>query len=108
MQHAPWSNKSHQCIAKCLFVSHDLHFVTDMTVHVALMVQDEPERLGEVVASLQAMWGLKHIYCWHGLAAYWSGVATGHLLLLSQSHFLTGHHFVCASALCAKRMGDML
>ena len=40
-------------------------------------MQDEPERLGEVVASLQAMWGLKHIYCWHGLAAYWSGVATG-------------------------------
>ncbi|DBA91995.1 TPA: hypothetical protein ACH3X2_003884 [Trebouxia sp. C0005] len=38
---------------------------------------EEPERLGDVVASLRQLWGLKHIYCWHGLAAYWSGVATG-------------------------------
>ena len=40
-------------------------------------LQEEPERLGDVVASLRQLWGLKHIYCWHGLAAYWSGVATG-------------------------------
>lgn len=38
---------------------------------------EEPERLGDVVASLRQLWGLKHIYCWHGLAAYWSGVAPG-------------------------------
>lgn len=49
------------------------------------MLQDEPERLGDVVASLQAMWGLKHIYCWHGLAAYWSGVATGQHFFLTQN-----------------------
>ena len=41
------------------------------------LVQEEPERLGDVVASLRQLWGLKHIYCWHGLAAYWSGVAPG-------------------------------
>ena len=28
-----------------------------------------------MVASLRATFGLRHIYCWHGLSAYWSGVA---------------------------------
>ena len=44
-------------------------------------MQEEPERLGDVVASLRQLWGLKHIYCWHGLAAYWSGVAPGQNIL---------------------------
>lgn len=45
-----------------------------------------------MVASLRQLWGLKHIYCWHGLAAYWSGVATGqpplhqYCLLATASH----------------------
>lgn len=44
---------------------------------MVFVVQEEPERLGDVVASLRQLWGVKHIYCWHGLAAYWSGVAPG-------------------------------
>jgi len=28
-----------------------------------------------VVASLRAEFGLRHVWCWHGLSAYWSGVA---------------------------------
>lgn len=40
------------------------------------MVQEEPPRLGSVVQSLKARFGLEYVYCWHGLPAYWSGVAT--------------------------------
>lgn len=38
--------------------------------------QGRPDDLGAVVASLRSAFGLRHIYCWHGLSAYWSGVAT--------------------------------
>ena len=40
-------------------------------------VQDQPEDLRTVVSVLRAMYGVKFVYCWHGLPAYWSGVATG-------------------------------
>lgn len=28
-----------------------------------------------VVSSLKQLYGLRYIYCWHGLSAYWSGVS---------------------------------
>ena len=36
----------------------------------------EPQ-LGEVVKSLKQAWGVEYIYAWHGLPAYWAGVAVG-------------------------------
>ncbi|KAG1653556.1 hypothetical protein FOA52_004063 [Chlamydomonas sp. UWO 241] len=35
------------------------------------------ERLGDVVASLKARYGLDYVYVWHGLPAYWAGVMPG-------------------------------
>ncbi|KAK9820373.1 hypothetical protein WJX72_009606 [[Myrmecia] bisecta] len=37
----------------------------------------EPEQLGTVIMALRELYNLRYIYCWHGLPAYWSGVATG-------------------------------
>jgi len=34
----------------------------------------EAEDLGAVVASLRARFGVEHVYCWHGMPAYWGGV----------------------------------
>ncbi|CAL8470414.1 g9956 [Coccomyxa elongata] len=34
-----------------------------------------PEQLGKVVDSLKQLYGLRYIYCWHGLSCYWSGVS---------------------------------
>lgn len=39
------------------------------------VVQGEPAQLGRVVEMLKSRFGLDFIYCWHGLPAYWSGVA---------------------------------
>lgn len=36
---------------------------------------DQPEDLRAVVSHLKTTFGLDHIYCWHGLSAYWAGVA---------------------------------
>lgn len=38
---------------------------------------DREERFGEVVRHLKASYGLKYVYCWHGLPAYWAGVMPG-------------------------------
>ncbi|EIE27114.1 raffinose synthase [Coccomyxa subellipsoidea C-169] len=32
-------------------------------------------QLGKVVDSLKQLYGLRYIYCWHGLSCYWSGVS---------------------------------
>jgi raffinose synthase len=37
----------------------------------------EPEDLRSVVASLRARFGVQHVYCWHGMPAYWGGVMPG-------------------------------
>ena len=37
--------------------------------------QENQEQLGSVVSSLKQLYGLRYIYCWHGLSAYWSGVS---------------------------------
>jgi hypothetical protein len=29
-----------------------------------------------VVSSLKQLYGLRYIYCWHGLSSYWSGIST--------------------------------
>ena len=39
------------------------------------MAQENEEQLGSVVSSLKQLYGLRYIYCWHGLSAYWSGVS---------------------------------
>lgn len=39
------------------------------------MAQENQEQLGSVVSSLKQLYGLRYIYCWHGLSAYWSGVS---------------------------------
>eukprot|EP00200_Dunaliella_tertiolecta_P005843 CAMPEP_0202343484 /NCGR_PEP_ID=MMETSP1126-20121109/3581_1 /ASSEMBLY_ACC=CAM_ASM_000457 /TAXON_ID=3047 /ORGANISM="Dunaliella tertiolecta, Strain CCMP1320" /LENGTH=1166 /DNA_ID=CAMNT_0048934551 /DNA_START=372 /DNA_END=3872 /DNA_ORIENTATION=- len=33
-----------------------------------------PSRMQDVVAHLREKFGLRYIYCWHGLPAYWAGV----------------------------------
>jgi len=38
-------------------------------------LQDQEEQFGVVVSSLKQLYGLRYIYCWHGLSAYWSGVS---------------------------------
>lgn len=38
-------------------------------------MQGLPPRLDLVVQSLRDSFGVKYVYCWHGLSAYWSGVA---------------------------------
>ena len=38
--------------------------------------QGRPESLGGVVSSLKQLYGLRDIFCWHGLSLYWSGVST--------------------------------
>lgn len=39
-------------------------------------LQDNKEQFGVVVSLLKQLYGLRYIYCWHGLSAYWSGVST--------------------------------
>ena len=39
------------------------------------VAQENQEQLGSVVSSLKQLYGLRYIYCWHGLSAYWSGVS---------------------------------
>lgn len=39
------------------------------------MLQGWDEQLGKVVDSLKQLYGLRYIYCWHGLSCYWSGVS---------------------------------
>ena len=39
------------------------------------VVQGSTEQLGKVVDSLKQLYGLRYIYCWHGLSCYWSGVS---------------------------------
>lgn len=34
----------------------------------------KPEQLSEVVSHLKSTFGLRYIYCWHGLPGYWAGV----------------------------------
>ena len=43
----------------------------------ALTLQGLEPQLGEVVKSLKQAWGVEYIYAWHGLPAYWAGVAVG-------------------------------
>ena len=38
-------------------------------------LQGKPGALGQVVAVLKAVYELDHIYVWHGLSAYWSGMS---------------------------------
>ena len=38
-------------------------------------VQGKPGALGQVVAVLKAVYDLDHVYVWHGLSAYWSGMS---------------------------------
>ena len=38
-------------------------------------VQGKPAQLGSVVKAVKQRFGLEYVYCWHGLPAYWSGVA---------------------------------
>ena len=38
-------------------------------------VQGKPGALGQVVAVLKAVYQLDHVYVWHGLSAYWSGLS---------------------------------
>ena len=38
-------------------------------------MQGRPGALGQVVAVLKAVYGLDHVYVWHGLSAYWSGLS---------------------------------
>ena len=40
-----------------------------------MLLQDKPPQLNRVVKMLKGRFGLDYIYCWHGLPAYWSGVA---------------------------------
>lgn len=40
------------------------------------MLQGKPEALAGVVHSLKTNFGLRFVYVWHGLSAYWSGVST--------------------------------
>lgn len=35
---------------------------------------DVPDRLGTVTGYIKEKFGIKFIYCWHGLPAYWAGV----------------------------------
>lgn len=38
-------------------------------------LQGKPGALGQVVAVLKAVYQLEHVYVWHGLSAYWSGLS---------------------------------
>ena len=38
-------------------------------------MQGKPGALGQVVAVLKAVYQLDHVYVWHGLSAYWSGLS---------------------------------
>ena len=38
--------------------------------------QGRQEQLGVVVSSLKQLYGLRDVFCWHGLSLYWSGVST--------------------------------
>lgn len=42
---------------------------------VCQLMQGSGEQLGKVVDSLKQLYGLRYIYCWHGLSCYWSGVS---------------------------------
>ena len=42
---------------------------------MASELQGKPEALGDVVRSLKSVFNLQHVYVWHGLSAYWSGVS---------------------------------
>ena len=53
----------------------DACVLCSQTHHRFTHAQGRPDNLRAVVASLRAAFGLRHIYCWHGLSAYWSGVA---------------------------------
>lgn len=39
------------------------------------LLQGWEERLDVVVSSLKQLYGLRYIYCWHGLSSYWSGIS---------------------------------
>ena len=39
-------------------------------------MQGRGEQLGVVVDSLKRLYGLRDVFCWHGLSLYWSGVST--------------------------------
>ena len=39
-------------------------------------MQGRGEQLGAVVDSLKRLYGLRDVFCWHGLSLYWSGVST--------------------------------
>ena len=47
--------------------------------NTTLTLQGLEPQLGEVVKSLKQAWGVEYIYAWHGLPAYWAGVAVGEL-----------------------------
>ena len=42
---------------------------------LSFAMQGRTEDLASVVKSLQKSFGIEYIYAWHGLSAYWSGVA---------------------------------
>lgn len=53
----------------------DLQNITATLMQVVGGVQGSAEQLGKVVDSLKQLYGLRYIYCWHGLSCYWSGVS---------------------------------
>ena len=58
-----------------------LHILCSLCLFVIPILMLEPpaqgkaEALGDVVRALKATFDLQHVYVWHGLSAYWSGVS---------------------------------
>lgn len=49
--------------------------VMEISLRRLCELQGRPAQLGKVVRSLKRNFQLHYVYCWHGLPAYWSGVA---------------------------------
>ena len=51
-----------------------------------------------MVKSLKQAWGVEYIYAWHGLPAYWAGVAVGESCHLCQA--ATSGSLLAPASLC--------
>jgi hypothetical protein len=71
-RHAVGLRGASQCPVCSAFQQHQ--WKARVTLGYPYGAQARPANLAWVVSNLKLKYGVKYVYCWHGLPAYWAGV----------------------------------